>query len=429
MKKKHVIIVGGGFAGLNCAHKLINHNEIRITLIDKNNYHEFTPLLYQVAASALSTAAAAIPFRYYFSEKKNIDIKMANVISLNPESMTLATEEGEVYQGDYIVLAVGNVVNFFNTVGAEKNSLPLYNLLDAQRLRSRIIGLFEDADRNQQFIDQGALNFVIVGAGPTGTEVAGALADLLLFSLPNEFKDLAVQKAKIYLINHGQSVLGAFLPESQKYASETLKKRGVELLMGISVDAVTDSYVELSDGKKIFSKTVIWAGGLKAPSFAQYSNLKQGHSGRLTVASDLTVPGFSNIYALGDLAIILDGGNKPLPQLASVAKQAGEWAAKNILAQIQGKRTDPFHYNDKGIMAMIGRNAAVVEVGKKRHEIKGFFAYFTWLSVHIALLPTLFQKLQSFISWISSYFGNRAFQVLDCRDEARVKWDNNKREV
>lgn len=424
MSKKHVVIVGGGFAGLNCARNLVKNPNIHVTLIDKNNYHEFTPLLYQVASSALSPAAAATPFRCYFAGKSNIDIKMAHVTSLDPQRLTVFTQEGEVYSGDYLVLAAGNCVNFFNTSGADLYSFPLYTLFDAQRLRSRILRAFEDADRNQGLIDQGILNFVIVGAGPTGTEMAGAVADMLRVSLPKEFEDLALAKAKIFLINHGPSVLQAFLEESRNYAKEVLTKRGVELLMGVSVDKVTEEGVELSNGERISSRTVVWAGGLKAPDLADKSQLQQGHGGRLIIHPDLRVEGFPNLYVLGDLALLFDSDHKLLPQLASVAKQMGEWAAKNILAQVQGNEPLPFQYNDKGIMAMVGKNAAVVEMGKKRHEYKGFFAYLTWIFIHLTLLPTYFQKIQALIGCSFNYFGRPIFQILDDHDET-IKWDKD----
>lgn len=422
---KRVIVVGGGFAGMSCAQKLIGHKNIHVTLLDKNNYHEFTPLLYQVATSALSPTAAAIAFRYYFAGKSNIDIKMANVLSLNPQALSVLTEEGETYTGDYLVLAAGSVVNFFNTAGADQYSFPLYTLMDAERLRSRIIGAFEDADRHPQLIDQGVLNFVVVGAGPTGTEVAGAIADMLHFSLPKEFSDLALKRAKIYLINHGPTVLGAFSQESQTYAASVLKQRGVKLVMGIAVDQITKSCVELSTGEKILSKTVIWAGGLKAQHLADACDLKQGHAGRILIRPDLTVEGFPHLYAIGDFATIPGTDGNPLPQLASVAKQTGEWAAKNILAQVKGKSPSPFEYNDKGIMAMIGKNAAVVEIGKRRHQFAGFFAYLTWLGVHVALLSTVFQKIQAFMGWILNYFGKSAFQILDSSDKTRIQWRDN----
>lgn len=425
MPKKNVIIVGGGFAGMSAAKKLIADQNVHVTLIDKNNYHEFTPLLYQVATSSLSTETAAVSFRYYFSNKPNISIKMAHAISVDPKNLTVLTEEGETYRGDYLVLAAGSIVNFFDTPGANTNCFPLYNLIDAERLRSRILRAFEEADRNPELIKQGILNFVIVGAGPTGTEVAGAIADMLHLALPKEFSDMAVKIAKIYLVNHGKNVLEGFSEESQNYAAKILKQRGVELLMGIEVDQATENMAVLSNGKNILSKTIIWAGGLKASGLAGECSLPQGHEGRITIRPDLTVEGFPTIYALGDFAVIPGLDGKPLPQLAAVAEQSGKWAAKNILQHMKGKPTCSFEYKDKGILAMIGKKAAVAELGAKRREITGFFAYLTWLFVHAALLSTFMQRILAFTDWILDYFSRAsAFQILDREDDTRIRWKN-----
>lgn len=422
--KKHIIIVGGGFAGMACAEKLAGNPAIHVTLIDKNNYHKFTPLLYQVATSALSIDDVAISFRQYFKEKSNMGIKMAKVVSVDPNTLTVKTEEGGSYQGDILVLAAGAVVNFFGTPGAEQNTFPLYNLTDAERLRSRILAVFEAADRDERLIDQGALNFVIVGAGPTGTEVAGAIADMLNVALPKEFSDLALNKAKIYLVDHSKSVLGAFSKESQKYATEILTKRGLQLKLGLLVKTVALDHVVLSNGEKISTRTVIWAGGLEAETLAGSTGLPQGHGKRINVLSDLTIEGYPNIYAIGDFANISGPDGSPLPQLASVAKQSGKWAGKNILNQLTGKPRIHFKYDDKGIMAMIGRNAAIAEVGKKRRELKGFLAYLAWLGVHVALLSTIRQRIGAFFTWTWDYFGKtRALQILDRSNAARINWN------
>lgn len=425
MNKHRVVIVGGGFAGMTCAKKLINNPAIHVTLIDRNNYHEFTPLLYQVATSSIAPSGAAIALRHYFSGKSNIDIKMGNVTSVDPQNLTVKLEGGESYTGDSLILAAGSVVNFFGTAGAEEFSFPLYTLNDAERLRSRILAVFEDADRNPSLIEQGALNFVIVGAGPTGTEIGGAISDMLHIALPKEFSDLALEKGKVFIVNHGDSILGAFSKVSQVYAKEILTTRGVELVLGELVKEVTDQYVVLSNGEKILTKTVIWAGGLKASPLEGVTALPQGHGGRINVRSDLTVEGFPNLYVLGDLGVIPGVDGAPLPQLGSVAQQTGEWAAKNLLKRLKGEAALPFQYNDKGIMAMIGKNAAIVELGKKRRELKGIFAYLTWLSVHVALLSTFYQKIEAIIGWVWSYFGYApALQILDRKDAARINWMN-----
>lgn len=428
MKRKRVVIVGCGFAGKAAADELVRHPDIHVTLIDKNNYYKFTPLLYQVATSALSVDNVATSIRHCYQGKRNIDVKMANVISVDAKTCTVQTEEGESYSGDYLILAAGSVVNFFDTKGANAYSFPLYGLSDAERIRSRILAVFEDADRNPKLIEHGALNFVIVGAGPTGSEVAGAIADMLNIALPNEFTDLAVRQARVYLVDHSKTVLSAFSESSQKYAAEILSGRGVQLELGVKVEEVSNDFVLLSNGEKILTKTVIWAGGVKASTLADASGVLQGHGGRIEINENLSVDGHPNIYAVGDFANIAGSEGKPLPQLGSVAMQSGKWAAKNILAQIKGEAEKPFKYVDKGIMAMIGRNAAVAEIGKKRRRLKGTFAYFTWLLVHAALFSNFRQKVGAFLEWGWDYFGHMpAVQILDGTDSARIQWNEEEK--
>lgn len=425
MDQKHVIIVGAGFAGLGCARKLAKEANVHVTLIDKNNFHQFQPLLYQVATSELGAIDVAYSLRIFFESNPNIDIKMAEVVSIDPNLHSVSTATGETYKGDFLVLAAGSEANFFGTEGAKENSFPLYSLDDADRLRSRILAVFEDADRNPKLIERGALNFVIVGAGPTGTEMAGALADMINEALPKEYLDLMVKEAKVYLVDHNKAVLSAFSEKARQYAAKQLEDRGVQLHLGLLVKEVAPGYVLLSDGSKILTHTAIWAGGLKAAPLASHSNLPQGHGGRINVLQDLTVEGFQGIYALGDFANIPSPDGKAFPQLGSVALQCGHWAAKNILADIAGNQREPFDYHDKGIMAMIGRNAAVAEIGKKRHELEGFIAFAAWLGVHAALLSGVRQRIEAFVEWAWDYFGRtRSIQVLDRTDAAHIDWSN-----
>ncbi len=423
MQQKRVVIVGGGFAGMSCARALIRDSAIHVTLIDKNNYSNFTPLLYQVATSAMYTESVATPLRHFFEGSANIDIKMAQVNAIDLQNKIVHTEDGESYQGDFIVLALGSIVNFFNTTGAEQYSFPLYNLVDAERLRSRIIAVFEDADRNRQLIEQGILNFVIVGAGPTGIEIAGAIADMLNIALPKEFSIQILNKACVHLVDHSSHVLAPFSKESQDYAAKILRERHVLLHLGLLVNEIAPDHVLLSNGDKINTRTVIWAGGLKAAALAENEKISRGHGDRINVLPDLSLEGFPNIYALGDIANIPGPGGEALPQLASVAKQSGYWAARNILAQINEKQPTPFRYVDKGIMAMIGKNAAIAEIGKQRRELKGFMSYLAWLGVHLTLLWTARQRIGTFLAWVWDFFAHApVFQMLDRSDSARINW-------
>src|SRR5215471_10361653 len=226
---KHVVIVGGGFAGLGCARALARRRGLRVTLLDRNNYHQFQPMLYQVATSQLAPADVAYSLRKVFIRAENVDLKQAEVVSIDPAARTVATKGGEVYQGDYLVIAAGSQPNFFNTPGAEKHSFPLYSLDDAERLRSRILQVFEDADRDRSLLDKGALNFVIVGGGQTGVETAGALADMINDTMKAEYQDLTVAAARIYLVDHGKAVLAPFSAEVHEYTARVLQAAGVIL--------------------------------------------------------------------------------------------------------------------------------------------------------------------------------------------------------
>jgi NADH dehydrogenase len=420
----HVVIVGGGFAGLNCARKLAAHPDIRITLLDRNNFQQFQPLLYQVATAVLAPSNAAFSLRSVLRRHSNVDVKLGEAVSVDLKTRTIETAEGQKYQGDYLVLAAGSQPNFFGTPGAEKHTYPLYSLHDAEVLRSRIVAVLESADRDPSLIAKGALNFVIVGAGPTGTELAGTIGDMTQRLYKDVYKDLDLSKAQIFLVDHGQSVLNAFSRKSQVYAASMLEQRGVQVRLGIAAHEVGPDHVLLSDGTKILTRTVIWAGGLKASRLSGNVGLAPGQGGRIDVQPDFSVRDFQGVYALGDFANILGADGKPLPQLASVAEQSGKWCAKNIAAAIAGKPEQPFRYLDKGIMAMIGRNAAVAEVGEHRHELQGPVAFAAWLGVHAALLTTARAKIETFVEWGWDYFGKAyADPVLDRMDQANINWE------
>ena len=428
---KHVVIVGGGFAGLSCGRELARSNDIRITLIDKNNYQQFQPLLYQVATAALAPSNVAFSLRNTFRHESNVDVKMAEIVSVDLDTRTAVTAQGQEYQGDLLVLAAGSQANFFGTPGADVNSYPLYSLRDAELLRSRIIAVLEAADRDPSLVEKGALNFVIVGAGPTGAEMAGAFADSAqLLQREKRFRNLAADKGQIILVDRSHAVLNAFSPKSQAYAAKILMQRGVQLRLGTSVKEVGNGHVVLSDGTRIKTRTVIWAGGLKAAALSASVGIQPGRGGRIDVEPDLTVKGFEGVYALGDFANILGENGKPLPQLASVAEQCGRWCARNILRDAAGKPREPFRYRDKGIMAMIGRNSAVAEVGGRRREVQGVVAFVAWLGVHLALLANTRAKIQALIEWAWDYFGRvRSNPILDRIEQADINWNGDEEDI
>ena len=423
---KHIVIVGGGFAGLNCARKLAAHPEVRVTLVDRHNYTQFQPLLYQVAAGFLAPSNVSFSLRNILASHANIEVKMAEIVSVDLSARTAFTADGRTYQGDYLVLAAGSQANFFDTPGADKNSYPLYSLHDAELLRSRILEVLEYADRDPLVIEKGALNFVIVGGGPTGAEMAGTLGDLLHRVLRDEYPNLPLNEARIFLIDLGQAVLNTFSAKAQAYAVTMLEERGVQIRLRTSVKEVAPGHVVLSDGTKIPTRTVIWAGGLKASLLSNNIGVKPGEGGRIKVQSDLTVQGFPGVYALGDFANISVGNGKALPQLASVAEQTGKWCARNIAADIAGEPGKSFEYFDKGIMAMIGRNAAVAEIGEHRYEVQGAIAFAAWIGVHGALLCTTRAKIEAFMEWAWDYFGKvKGDRVLDRFSQENINWSDN----
>ncbi len=420
--RAHVVIVGGGFAGVACARKLAASKDLRVTLIDKNDYHQFQPLLYQVATSMLAADDIAYPLRKIAAEFEAFEAKRGEVVAIDPVARTVTTSTGETYAADYLVLAAGSQPNFFGTPGAE-HTFPLYSLDDADRLKTRIIQAFEEADRDGTLIDEGAIDFVVVGGGPTGVEVAGALSEMINTTMVHEFPALA-PRAKVHLVDHGKELLKMFADKGHAYAARILEKDGVDLRLGIGVSAIGPGHVTLSDGTTIKTRCVIWGGGLMAAPIAAASGLPQGRGGRIDVGPDFTVDGFPGVLVIGDVANIPAKDGKTHPQLGSVALQSGSWAARTILADRQNKTAKPFSYLDKGTMAMIGRGAAVAQV--KGVELHGKMAFAAWLGVHAALMTGGSNRVHAFRSWARDFFGReRAPEALDRSGTARMVWDDD----
>jgi NADH dehydrogenase len=421
--QRHVAIVGGGFAGVGCARRLAGRSDVRVTLVDRNNYHQFQPLLYQVATSQLAPSDVAYSLRKLFREDANVDVKLGDVTSIDPATRTLETSDGQRFTADALVLAAGSQPNFFRTPGAQEHAFPLYSLEDATRLRSRILGVFEDADRDPALIDLGALNFVVVGGGPTGVETAGALADLIHETLSVEYHHLAVSAAQVHVVDLGHALLGPFSDRAHDYVAKVLGRKGVRLHLGVAVTEVAPGHVTLADGTTIATHCVVWGGGIMAPQVAGAASLPQGRGGRIDILPDLSVDGAPAVYAVGDVANIPSPDGGTLPQLGSVALQSGAWAADNLLADFAGRPRKTFHYHDKGIMAMIGRGAAIAEVGAHRHELHGVIAFSAWLGVHASLMTGVRNRVDAFIAWGWDNFSSaRGPQVLDRSDAARIDW-------
>jgi len=427
---RHVVVVGGGFAGIACAQRLAKQDDVQVTLLDRHNYHQFQPLLYQVATCQLAPADIASSLRKLFRDRPNVDVKLEDVAGLDPAARTVTTADGRAYSGDAVVLAAGSQPNFFRTPGAAEHAFPLYSLDDATRLRSQVLGVFEAADRTPELIDQGALNFVVVGGGATGVEVAGALADMIHETLPSEFRDLAVSAAQVHVVDLGHNLLAPFSDKAHDYVAKVLGRKGVRLHMGVAVTEVTPSHVALADGTVIQSHCVIWGGGIMGPSLAAASGLPQGRGGRIDVHPDLTVEGAPGVYAIGDAANIPSPDGHAHPQLGSVAMQSGAAAAENVLADFAGTPRTSFHYHDKGIMAMIGRGAAIAEVGAHRHELHGVIAFSAWLGVHSLLMTGARNRIDAFVAWgWDNFSSSHGPQVLDRSDAAHIDWGDEEEVV
>ncbi len=406
----HVAIVGAGFGGLGVAEQL-DHVPVEVTLIDQHNYHTFQPLLYQVATSLLNAEDVGAPVRSLFRHQDNVTFRMATVTGVDMPGHKIQLKDGTQISYDYLVLAGGTTVNYFNTPGAAEHAFPLYTLMNAVKLRNRILERFEATDRDPALIDDGALNFVIVGAGPTGVETAGALSDLFYNLLPRDYHQLATEKARIIMVEMGKEVLAPFKDNLRAYAKEELERRRVEVRLGEAVAEVGSTFVRLKSGEEIKAHTLIWAAGVRANPLADMLGLPQGRGGRIKLNPDLSVPDHPEIFVVGDMGEVTSDG-KVLPQLGSVAMQSGEHGGRQIARRLHGEPGQPFRYWDKGFMATIGRGAAVVELPNKL-TLHGPLAYFAWLGVHLALLSGMRNRIETLWNWgWSALTHDRAARII-----------------
>jgi NADH dehydrogenase len=397
-----VVILGGGLAGVACAQKLGDEG-IDVVLVDRNDYHQFQPLLYQVASSQLPAEDIARPHRAIFADYPTVTLVTANVsgATLSPRSVVLG--DGRTLTGSYLVMAAGARPNFFGVPGAAEHAFPLYSVADAERLRLHLQHLLKEAIDSGGSAEPGMLDVVVVGGGPTGVETTGALAELMQALQSTGRLDPA---GKITIVDRSPMLLGQFSSKAHDYALRKLTEAGAEVKLQIGVSAVHPDRVEFDDKTTIPARTVVWGGGESGSAVVQTVEPVLGRGGRLDVRPDLTVDGYPGVYAVGDVANIPSGehGAPTLPQLGSVAQQSGRWAAENILRERRRKPTKPFKYKDKGIMAMIGRNAAIAEVGKHRHQVEGPLAFSAWLGVHAMLLSGTHSKADAFLTWAWDYF-------------------------
>ncbi len=415
-----VIIIGAGFGGLFAA-KALKNKQVDVLLIDRNNYHTFTPLLYQVATAGLEAEEVAYPVRGIFH--KRITFMLGDVTGIDTTAKVVSvrtngTTRSESY--DYLIVAAGSVTNFFGNATAEQTAFELKSLDDAVMLRSHILRLFERAAWTEDSDYRHALTtLVVVGGGPTGLETAGALFELYHHVLTKEYSKLS---PRIVLVEAQDRLLAPFPPPLQKAAYQQLESLGVEVILDNGVTEVTPESVRLHDGTVIQSHTLIWSAGVKASPLGQLLNVPLKRLGRIAVKPTLEAEGMNDVYVIGDMAYLEDPKGQPYPQLIPVAQQQGELAANNILRRIAGWNQQEFHYRDKGIMATIGRSRAVAYLFN-RIQLSGHLAWWSWLGLHLLTLMGFRNRLAVFIDWVWNYFTyDRSFRLIF--DSPRDKSDD-----
>lgn len=395
--QKRVVIVGAGFGGLTLAKKLANR-DYQVVLIDKNNYHQFQPLFYQVAMSGLEPSSISFPLRKAFQKAKNVSVRVTEVTEIQYDQKRVMTPLGHVNY-DHLVLCYGTQTNFFGNAKFEQYSYPLKSVSQALFIRNEILTDLEDAVITRDYDDrQSMLDIVIVGGGPTGVEMAGALAEMKNYILPKDYKELDYKEVDIYLIQGGDRLLPGMSEYASENALKALEKIGVFVKLSCRVIDIDDEYVYTKDGAKIKAGKIIWAAGVTCPKIEGLPEKAYGPGNRLCVNKSLNVNGVENVYAIGDLAYMpSEQYERGHPQVAQVAIQQAKLLAKNLLK----KDHRSFSYSDLGSMATIGRNKAVVELPK--FKFKGFFAWFVWLFVHIRALIGTRNRFIVLLNWFWNY--------------------------
>ena len=398
-----IVVIGAGFAGLNLIKRLRN-KAVDIVLLDKNNFHQFQPLLYQVAIAGLEPDSIVTPIRKLFQGYKNLSFRMTEVLEIIPEQQRVVTSIGYLTY-DYLVIATGSSTNYYGLNQVEENSVGLKDIRDALDIRSWVLQNLEEAVITCNLEEKDTLtNIIIVGGGPAGVELAGALAEFKRYLLHKDYPEIAKEWMKIYLLEAGDRLLSAMSKKSSKYALDVLKKLDVEVLLNTAVESYDGEKVTLKGKDPIAAKSLVWTAGVQGsyPTGLKHSNIERGN--RLKVDTYNQVVGYKNIFAIGDVAaMVSEQLPKGHPMLAPVAIQQGNLLAQNLLSFIaSGKFKKPFQYFDKGSMATIGKNRAVTEIGKTK--IKGWLAWVIWSTVHLISITGFKNKLMVGINWMVRYF-------------------------
>ncbi|AJW64946.1 NADH dehydrogenase-like protein [Elizabethkingia miricola] len=404
---KHIVIIGGGLAGINLIRSLANYPDYHITLVDKNNYNFFPPLIYQVATSVLDPYSISFPFRKLFSGYRNFSFWMGEFRELISEEKKIILSNGELSY-DYLVFATGTVVNYFGMENIEKNAIPMKTLDDALNMRNVILQRLENAVKLKDEGEQKrALSIVIAGGGPTGVEIAGMLAEMRRFLFKKEYPELQqFEKLQdIYLVDGGKSLLASMSEKSQTYAYHSLEKLGVKIRLDVQITDFDGEEVQLKDGTSIPSKNLIWAAGVQGSIIKGISESSHGRGNRLLVDKFNAVVGLDDVFAIGDISLYQEDHNYPNghPNMAQPAIQQAKNLGGNFKRMFIGLQGIPFVYKDKGAMAIIGRNKATVDLPSGSYY-KGFLAWFLWIFVHLISLINYRNRLKTLYNWTIAYF-------------------------
>jgi NADH dehydrogenase len=398
---KHVVVVGGGFVGINAAKLLSQSKNLKLTVIDRCNHHLFQPLLYQVAAAGLSPAEIAVPIRSLLSDKENVRVVQDEIQNVDPDEKVVHGKNGE-YHYDYLIMAAGATHNYFGNEDWELNAPGLKTLAQATEIRRRIMTAFEKAEIEEDTEERKKLlTFVVVGGGPTGVELAGAIGEMTRFTLARDFRRIDPKLTRIILVEAGSRILSSFDESLSSMATRDLESLGVQVWTQSAVSKVTVDAV-IVGSEKISSATVLWAAGVKGSSIGDAMKVELDSQGRIKVKRDLSLPGYKDVFVAGDQACFIGKNGEPLPSIAPVAMQQGRHIAKNIIKELDSKPRKNFFYLDKGQMATIGRKKAIVEV--RGFRFGGFIAWIAWLFIHIFYLSGFKNRVIVLIQWGYSYF-------------------------
>lgn len=418
-----IVIIGGGFAGVNLAKELVNQKDIEVTLIDKNNYNFFAPLIYQVATAYLEPSSISYPFRKLFAGKKNLQFRLGELLCVIPDENKIILNNGELNY-DHLVFATGAETNYFGMENVKKNAIPMKTLNDAIEMRNTMLKNLEKAAICKDIRKRRKLlTIVVAGGGPTGVEVSGMLAEMRKSILLKEYPELSTAASQIYLVDGGDALLAPMSKQSQEDTLEALTKLGVAVKLNATVTDYVDDIVYFANGETIHTKNLIWAAGITAREFEGIPKESFGRGKRMLTDAFNKVNATKNIYAIGDTCIQLTDVDFPHghPQVAQVAIQQGINLANNFKLIHQKKTLKSFKYYDKGSMAIIGKNKAVVDLPKPKLHLKGFIAWMIWLFVHLISLITYRNRINTFYNWMIAYFSKDQSLRMIIRPEKRLK--------